>query len=61
MTSGIAMFLFAVGFFLTAFGVGGIEQSITEAAMLTGCLVSALGLAVMCCGVLGLQTADSYE
>ena len=61
MKQGTAMFLFAVGFFLTAFGVGGIEQSITDDAMLTGCVVSALGLAVMYCGTLGLRNAHYYE
>ena len=53
------IFCFAVGFFLTAFGVGGIEQSITDDALLSGALVSTLGLMIMYCGVLMLKDVDS--
>lgn len=51
-------FCIAVGFFLTAFGVGGIEQSLTDQALLSGVLVSAVGLLIMWAGTLMLKDID---
>jgi len=53
------IFCSAVGFLLTAGGVGGIEQSITDDALVSGVLISAVGLMIMACGVLMLKEVDS--
>jgi hypothetical protein len=50
MTSKTAAVLAVLGFLLTAFGVGGVENSITDAELLAALAVSITGLAsnVLC-------------
>jgi hypothetical protein len=47
-----------LGLILTMFGVGGIEQSITNTELLSSLAVSVLGLALMAVGVLALKRLD---
>jgi len=60
MSEKASMFVFMVGLLLTAFGVGGVEQSMDDMGLLYGVLVSAVGCAIMWCGTLGLRNADYY-
>ena len=60
MTKNAAFFLFTVGFFMTFGGVGSVELSEDTAALVTGTLVSGLGLLVMYCGTLGLRNSEFY-
>ena len=57
-TAGILAFL---GFLLTAFGVGGIEQSISDGELMASMLVSITGLAIMYCGVIALKVSGYYD
>lgn len=52
------MFVFLVGLLFTAFGVGGVEHSITDADLVTSVIVAATGLAVMYSGTLIIQRAQ---
>ena len=61
MTSSTAMCLFVFGLILTMFGVGGVENSITNPELLTALAVSVLGLALMYAGTLALKTSDYYD
>jgi hypothetical protein len=53
-------FLFIVGFLMTFGGVGGVENSVTDAAFLGATAIACLGLAVMYCGVLMMKVRESY-
>ena len=57
-TAGILAFL---GFLLTAFGVGGIEQSISDGELMASMLVSITGLAIMYCAVAALKVSGYYD
>jgi len=59
MTKHAAWFMFTVGFFLTAGGVGTIEQSVTDAALWDGILVAVIGLMIMGCGSLGMKQLEA--
>jgi hypothetical protein len=61
MTTTTAMGLFMLGLVLTLFGVGGVENSITNTELLTSLAVSVVGMATMYCGVLGLRSAEYYD
>ena len=61
MTSKTAAVLGFLGFLLTAFGVGGIENSITDSELLASMLVSITGLAIMYAAVAALKVADYYD
>jgi len=52
-----SMFVFIVGLLLTAGGVGGVEQSLTNLELAGSTLVAVLGLAVMYCGTLGFRNS----
>lgn len=54
-----AFFLFIVGLLITIFGVGGVEQSMDNAGLLSGVLVSVVGLLIMWCGTLGPRNLDA--
>jgi hypothetical protein len=53
------MFCFVVGFFLTAFAVGGIEQSLTDAVLLECSAIALVGLMIMAAGVMMLKEVDN--
>ena len=59
MTSRTAAILGILGFLLTAFGVGGVENSITDGELMGSVLVSITGLAIMYCAVTALKINDS--
>ena len=55
VTQGQAMFVFIVGLLVTMLGVGGVENSITDAELLQSVLVSVTGLGCMFCGTLMIK------
>ena len=61
MTSRTAGILGFLGFLLTAFGVGGIEQSITDYELFGAMVVSITGLAIMYCAVAALKVSEYYD
>ena len=61
MTSRTAGILGFLGFLLTAFGVGGIEQSINDYEMLASCLVSIVGLLIMYAAIAALNVSNYYD
>ena len=61
MTTNTAALLGFLGFLLTAFGVGGIEQSISNSELMGSMLVSITGLAIMYCGVIALRVSEYYD
>ena len=61
MTSQTAGILAFLGFLLTAFGVGGIENSITDSELFGSMVVSCTGLAIMYCAVAALKVSDYYD
>lgn len=61
MTSKTAGILAFLGFLLTAFGVGGIEQSITDSELFGAMVVSIVGLLIMYCAVTALKVSDYYD
>ena len=52
-------FLLVVGFLMTLGGVGTIEISQTDMEMMSGMVVSILGLSVMYCGLLAMKVIDN--
>jgi len=61
MTSNTAAILGFLGFLLTAFGVGGIENSISDSELMAAMLVSITGLALMYCAVTALKVSEYYD
>ena len=61
MTSKVAGILGFLGFILTAFGVGGIEQSITDYELFGAMVVACTGLAIMYCAVAAVKVSDYYD
>jgi len=61
MTTKTAAILAFLGFLMTAFGVGGIEQSITDSELFGAMVVSVTGLAIMYCAVSALKVSDYYD
>jgi len=53
-------FCFIVGLLLAIVGVAGVEQSLTDASLITGFVVSLVGCGVLGCGVLMLNTETTY-
>ena len=60
MSERSAMFLVVTGLLLTAFGVGGVEQSMDDQGLLAGVAVSLVGTLIMWAGTLGLRNSDQY-
>ena len=61
MTSKTAAVLGFLGFLLTAFGVGGIENSINDGELFGAMVVSITGLAIMYCAVAALKVSNYYD
>jgi hypothetical protein len=61
MTSKTAGILGILGFLMTAFGVGGIENSITDSELFGSMVVSITGLAIMYCAVAALKVSEYYD
>lgn len=61
MKTNTAFGLFIFGLILTMFGVGGIEQSVENTALISSVLVSIVGLAIMYVGTLGVRNGEYYD
>lgn len=61
MKTNTAFGLFMFGLLLTMFGVGGIEQSVEDTALISSIAVSVLGLALMYVGTLGVRNGSYYD
>ena len=61
MKTNTAFVLFTFGLLLTMFGVGGIEQSVENTALISSVLVSGLGLLIMWVGTLGMRAGEYYD
>ena len=61
MKTNTAFGLFMFGLLLTMFGVGGIEQSVENTALISSLAVSVLGLALMYVGTLGVRNGSYYD
>lgn len=61
MKTSTAFGLFMFGLLLTMFGVGGVENSITNRELLMSVAVSALGLGLMYVGTLGVRNGAYYD
>jgi len=58
MTANQAMFCFTVGLLMTLGGVGSVELSMDTATLITGVLVSGVGLLIMWVGTLAMQVLE---
>lgn len=61
MKTSTAMIMFFTGLIFTMFGVGGIENSITNLELMAGLAVAAVGLAIMYAGTLALKVSEYYD
>ncbi len=61
MKTSTAFALFMFGLLLTMFGVGGIENSVEDTALISSVAVSVLGLALMYVGTLGVRNGSYYD
>ena len=61
MTSRTAAILGILGFLLTAFGVGGVENSISDSELFGSMIVSITGLAIMYCAIAALKVSEYYD
>ena len=61
MTTNTAAILGFLGFLLTAFGLGGVENSINDAELFGSVVVSITGLAIMYCAVAALKVSEYYD
>ena len=61
MKTSTAFGLFIFGLIMTMFGVGGVENSVTDTELLQSVLVSAVGLGLMYCATLAMRVADYYD
>ena len=61
MTSRTAALLGFLGFLLTAFGVGGVENSINDGELFGAMVVSVTGLALMYCAIAALKVSNYYD
>ena len=59
MTANESMFVFTVGLLMTLGGVGSVELSMDTATLISGVLVSGVGLLIMWVGTLGIQRLDN--
>lgn len=61
MTSKTAGILGFLGFILTAFGLGGVEHSLSDADLFGAMVVSTVGLLIMYAAVMALKVSDYYD
>jgi len=61
MTSRTAAILGILGFLLTAFGVGGVENSISDSELFGSMIVSITGLCIMYCSIAALKVSEYYD
>ncbi len=58
MSEKSAFFLFIMGLLMTGFGVGGVEQSISNYELFASVVTALTGLSIMGCGVLAIKTQN---
>jgi hypothetical protein len=61
MKTRTAFALFILGLIMTMFGVGGVENSIANADLLSSIAVSCVGLAIMYAATTAMRVADYYD
>ncbi len=61
MTSRTAAILGILGFLLTAFRLGGVENSISDNELFGSMIVSITGLAIMYCAIAALKVSEYYD
>lgn len=61
MTTRTGFGLMIMGLLLALFGVGGVENSITNTELLSAVAVAVLGLALMWAGTLGIRNGELYD
>ncbi len=61
MKTNTAMILFTLGLLITAFGVGGVEASLSNSELIASVLVSGTGLLIMWVGTLGMRAGEYYD
>lgn len=61
MKSSTANALMIFGLILTMFGMGGVENSLTNADMITATIVSIVGLMIMWVGTMAIRVGDYYD
>jgi hypothetical protein len=61
MKTSTATVITMLGLLITFGGVGTIENDISSDGLMTGMLVSIVGLLMMYCGVLALRVSDYYD
>ena len=61
MKTSTAFGLFLFGLVLTLGGVGGVEASVENVALLQSLAVSIVGMALMYCGVTALNVSSYYD
>ncbi len=61
MKTNTAMIMFTLGLLITAFGVGGVEASISNSELIASVLVSGTGLLIMWVGTLGMRAGEYYD
>ena len=61
MKNSTAMILFVAGLVLTMFGVGGVENSITDGELLGSVLASLTGLLIMYAGTVAMKVNESTD
>ncbi len=61
MKSNTAFGLFIVGLLMCIGGVGGVEHSLDNIALVQSLAIAVVGLCVMYCGVTALKVSESYD
>lgn len=61
MKTNTGMLLVILGMIMTMFGVGGVENSITDGELLSSLAVSVVGLGIMWAGTLGVRNGEYYD
>ncbi len=61
MKTNTAMIMFTLGLLITAFGVGGVEASLSNPELIASVLVSGTGLLIMWVGTLGMRAGEYYD
>jgi hypothetical protein len=61
MKTNTAFALFMFGLIMTMFGVGGVENSVANADLLSSVAVSVVGLALMYCATTAMQVSSYYD
>ena len=61
MKTSTGFVLIMLGLVMTMFGVGGVENSVTDTELLASVAVAAVGLLIMWAGTLGVRNGEYYD